>query len=146
MRTIRQWYAHKWPVIERYGMNHQFRSPLTVATHMIIFNGNISLNIIIIIFCIYYIIILFIIISTYSTRVSHEHDCQYFQHFYSEGLLFIECNFQRRIFYGVFQAQQLFRKDSKIITPEALATVKSAIANSGNDKKVEFAKNSFKKK
>ena len=22
MRTIRQWYAHKWPVIERYGMNH----------------------------------------------------------------------------------------------------------------------------
>ena len=39
----------------------------------------------------------------------------------------------------------MFRKDSKIITPEALATVKSAIANSGNDKKVEFAKNSFKK-
>jgi len=40
----------------------------------------------------------------------------------------------------------LFRKDSKIITPEALATVKSAIADSGNDKKVELTKNSFKKK
>ena len=40
----------------------------------------------------------------------------------------------------------MFRKDSKIITPEALATVKSAIADSGNDKKVELTKNSFKKK
>ncbi|KAG2635249.1 hypothetical protein PVAP13_2NG339700 [Panicum virgatum] len=44
------------------------------------------------------------------------------------------------------QAQQLFRKDSKIITLEALATVKSAIADSGNYKKVELTKNSFKKK
>ena len=39
----------------------------------------------------------------------------------------------------------MFQKDSKIITPEALATVMSAIANSGNDKKIELTKNSFKK-
>jgi hypothetical protein len=35
----------------------------------------------------------------------------------------------------VFQAQQLFQKDSNIITPEALATVKAAVAKSEKDKK-----------
>lgn len=33
------------------------------------------------------------------------------------------------------QAQELFQKDSNIITPEALATVKAAIAKSEKDKK-----------
>ncbi|TVU29166.1 hypothetical protein EJB05_20722, partial [Eragrostis curvula] len=36
---------------------------------------------------------------------------------------------------GLLQAQQLFQKDSNIITPESLATVKAAIANSDKDKK-----------
>jgi hypothetical protein len=35
----------------------------------------------------------------------------------------------------VSQAQELFQKDSNIITPEALATVKAAIAKSEKDKK-----------
>jgi RNA recognition motif-containing protein len=38
------------------------------------------------------------------------------------------------------QAQQLFQKDSQIITPEALATVKAAIAGNDEDKKVEAKK------
>ncbi|XP_039790530.1 RNA-binding protein 42-like isoform X2 [Panicum virgatum] len=42
--------------------------------------------------------------------------------------------------YPLPQVQQLFQKDSKIITPEALATVKAAIANSEKDKKVEATK------
>jgi hypothetical protein len=35
----------------------------------------------------------------------------------------------------VFQAQQLFQKDSNVITPGALATVKAAIGKSEKDKK-----------
>jgi len=50
------------------------------------------------------------------------------------------------IFYGVLQAQQLFQKDSNIITPEALATVKAAIANSEKDKKVEVTKKAVPRK
>jgi hypothetical protein len=51
------------------------------------------------------------------------------------------------IFYCfVFQAQQLFQKDSKIITPEALATVKAAIANSEKDKKVDATKKAVPRK
>ncbi|KAL6633957.1 hypothetical protein ACP70R_026628 [Stipagrostis hirtigluma subsp. patula] len=46
----------------------------------------------------------------------------------------------------VQQAQQLFQKDSKIITPEALATVKAAIANSEKDKKVEPTKKAVPRK
>ncbi|RLM79636.1 hypothetical protein C2845_PM12G11400 [Panicum miliaceum] len=46
----------------------------------------------------------------------------------------------------VQQAQQLFQKDSKIITPEALATVKAAIANSEKDKKVEVTKKAVPRK
>ncbi|KAF8768893.1 hypothetical protein HU200_007458 [Digitaria exilis] len=46
----------------------------------------------------------------------------------------------------VQQAQQLFQKDSKIITPEALATVKAAIANSEKDKKVEATKKAVPRK
>ncbi|XP_066327950.1 uncharacterized protein [Miscanthus floridulus] len=44
------------------------------------------------------------------------------------------------------QAQQLFQKDSKIITPEALATVKAAIANSEKEKKVEATKKAVPRK
>ncbi|EES07168.1 hypothetical protein BDA96_04G233400 [Sorghum bicolor] len=44
------------------------------------------------------------------------------------------------------QAQQLFQKDSNIITPEALATVKAAIANSEKDKKVEATKKAVPRK
>jgi len=44
------------------------------------------------------------------------------------------------------QAQQLFQKDSNIITPEALATVKAAIANSEKDKKVEVTKKAVPRK
>lgn len=40
----------------------------------------------------------------------------------------------------------MFQKDSKIITPEALATVKAAIANSEKDKKVEATKKSVPRK
>lgn len=46
----------------------------------------------------------------------------------------------------VQQAQQLFQKDSKIITPEALATVKAAIANSEKDKKVDATKKAVPRK
>ncbi|CAN6279241.1 unnamed protein product, partial [Urochloa humidicola] len=46
----------------------------------------------------------------------------------------------------VQQAQQLFQKDSKIISPEALATVKAAIANSEKDKKVEATKKAVPRK
>uniref|UniRef100_K3YUU1 Uncharacterized protein n=1 Tax=Setaria italica TaxID=4555 RepID=K3YUU1_SETIT len=46
----------------------------------------------------------------------------------------------------VQQAQHLFQKDSKIISPEALATVKAAIANSEKDKKVEAAKKAVPRK
>ncbi|KAJ1280037.1 hypothetical protein BS78_04G201800 [Paspalum vaginatum] len=46
----------------------------------------------------------------------------------------------------VQQVQQLFQKDSKIITPEALATVKAAIANSDKDKKVEATKKAVPRK
>jgi len=49
-------------------------------------------------------------------------------------------------FFFVFQAQQLFQKDSNIITPEALATVKAAIANSEKDKKVEATKKGVPRK
>ncbi|CAD6250240.1 unnamed protein product [Miscanthus lutarioriparius] len=44
------------------------------------------------------------------------------------------------------QAQQLFQKDSNIITPEALATVKAAIANSVKDKKVGATKKAVPRK
>lgn len=44
------------------------------------------------------------------------------------------------------QAQQLFQKDSEIITPEALANVKTAIANSEKDKKVEVNKKAVPRK
>lgn len=44
------------------------------------------------------------------------------------------------------QAQQLFQKDSQIITPEALASVKAAIANSEKDKKVEVNKKAIPRK
>uniref|UniRef100_A0ACD5YME7 Uncharacterized protein n=1 Tax=Avena sativa TaxID=4498 RepID=A0ACD5YME7_AVESA len=46
------------------------------------------------------------------------------------------------------QAQQLFQKDSQIITPEALATVKAAIAGSNNEKekKVEAKKKAVPRK
>lgn len=40
----------------------------------------------------------------------------------------------------------MFQKDSKIISPEALATVKAAIANSEKDKKVEAAKKAVPRK
>ena len=46
----------------------------------------------------------------------------------------------------VQQAQQLFQKDSQIITPEALANVKAAIANSEKDKKVEVNKKAVPRK
>ncbi|KAG2659928.1 RNA-binding protein 42-like isoform X2 [Panicum virgatum] len=46
----------------------------------------------------------------------------------------------------VQQAQQLFQKDSNIITPEAQATVKAAIANSEKDKKVEVTKKAVPRK
>ncbi|CAO2046658.1 unnamed protein product, partial [Urochloa humidicola] len=46
----------------------------------------------------------------------------------------------------VQQAQQLFQKDSKIISPEALATVKAAIANSEKDKKVDATKKAVPRK
>jgi len=49
-------------------------------------------------------------------------------------------------YFCVFQAQQLFQKDSNIITPEALATVKAAIANSEKDKKVEATKKAVPRK
>ena len=61
-------------------------------------------------------------------------------------MLSIQCDFQQPIFYGVLQAQQLFQKDSNIITPEALATVKAAIANSEKDKKVEATKKAVPRK
>jgi len=48
--------------------------------------------------------------------------------------------------FCVFQAQQLFQKDSNIITPEALATVKAAIANSVKDKKVGATKKAVPRK
>ncbi|XP_006648847.1 RNA-binding protein 42-like [Oryza brachyantha] len=44
------------------------------------------------------------------------------------------------------QVQQLFQKDAQIITPEALATVKAAIANSEKDKKIEEKKNAVPRK
>ncbi|KAK1618217.1 hypothetical protein QYE76_023734 [Lolium multiflorum] len=44
------------------------------------------------------------------------------------------------------QAQQLFQKDSQIITPEALATVKAAIAGNDKDKKVEAKKKAVPRK
>ena len=40
----------------------------------------------------------------------------------------------------------MFQKDSNIITPEALATVKAAIANSEKDKKVEATKKGVPRK
>lgn len=40
----------------------------------------------------------------------------------------------------------MFQKDSNIITPEALATVKAAIANSEKDKKVEATKKAVPRK
>ncbi|KAL6899574.1 hypothetical protein ACP4OV_006232 [Aristida adscensionis] len=46
----------------------------------------------------------------------------------------------------VQQAQQLFQNDSKLITPEALATVKAAIANSEKEKKVEATKKAVPRK
>uniref|UniRef100_A0A0A9CWX9 Uncharacterized protein n=1 Tax=Arundo donax TaxID=35708 RepID=A0A0A9CWX9_ARUDO len=46
----------------------------------------------------------------------------------------------------VQQAQQLFQRDSTIITPEALASVKAAIANSEKDKKVEATKKAVPRK
>ncbi|CAN6232507.1 unnamed protein product, partial [Urochloa humidicola] len=46
----------------------------------------------------------------------------------------------------VQQAQQLFQKDSKIISPEALATVKAAIANSEKDRKVDATKKAVPRK
>uniref|UniRef100_A0A0D3F7S0 RRM domain-containing protein n=1 Tax=Oryza barthii TaxID=65489 RepID=A0A0D3F7S0_9ORYZ len=46
----------------------------------------------------------------------------------------------------VQQVQQLFQKDSQIITPEALATVKVAIANSEKDKKIEANKKAVPRK
>uniref|UniRef100_J3LEX7 RRM domain-containing protein n=1 Tax=Oryza brachyantha TaxID=4533 RepID=J3LEX7_ORYBR len=45
-----------------------------------------------------------------------------------------------------FMVQQLFQKDAQIITPEALATVKAAIANSEKDKKIEEKKNAVPRK
>lgn len=50
------------------------------------------------------------------------------------------------LLFFFFQAQQLFQKDSNIITPEALATVKAAIANSEKDKKVEATKKGVPRK
>uniref|UniRef100_A0A0D9VII1 RRM domain-containing protein n=1 Tax=Leersia perrieri TaxID=77586 RepID=A0A0D9VII1_9ORYZ len=44
------------------------------------------------------------------------------------------------------QVHQLFQKDSQIITPEALATVKAAIANSEKDKKIEANKKAVPRK
>ncbi|XP_062219703.1 uncharacterized protein LOC133919347 [Phragmites australis] len=46
----------------------------------------------------------------------------------------------------VQQAQQLFQKDSTLITLEALATVKAAIANSEKDQKVEATKKAVPRK
>ena len=40
----------------------------------------------------------------------------------------------------------MFQKDSNIITPEALATVKAAIANSEKEKKVEATKKAVPRK
>ncbi|EMS63683.1 hypothetical protein TRIUR3_13561 [Triticum urartu] len=46
----------------------------------------------------------------------------------------------------VQQAQQLFQRDSQIISPEALATVKAAIADNDKDKKVEANKKAVPRK